>query len=137
MVLALMMAIPMQAALSKKEVARVNYVLKNLGVNKELQTKLKPMLEAYLQDVDKASATYDARKDKLKSSIKAGTLTNEEANELLRLKWEAAAREVNVKKSYEAKFKTVLTPKKTWRCFDLLNDKQSKVEGKQKVKEEE
>ena len=48
---------------------------------------------------------------------------------MLTLKWEAAEKELVVKKEYEQKFKTVLSPKKTYLCFDLLNDKKSKVQG--------
>jgi hypothetical protein len=44
----------------------------------------------------------------------------------------ASFKELTVKKAYETKFKTVLSAKKTFLCFDLLNDKKSKVWGREK-----
>ena len=108
---------------------RVKYVLQNLGIKRDLQEKLKPLLVSYLADKKTANKQYDNLKDKLKPSIEAGTITDKQAQQLLTLKWEAAEKELVVKKEYEQKFKTVLSPKKTYLCFDLLNDKKSKVQG--------
>ncbi len=114
--------------------ARVAYVLKNLGINADTQKKLKPLLQGYLADKKAAGADYSAQKDKLKSSIKNGTLTNDQATKLLSLKWDAEAKETAVKRKYTERFQTVLSAKKTYRCFTLLNDSKDKVQGKSKGK---
>ncbi len=108
---------------------RVAYVLKNLGINRDTQNKLRPLLVSYLADKKVANKPYDSLKDKLKPSIEAGTITEKQAQELLTKKWVAAEKELAVKRQYETKFKTVLSAKKTYLCFDLLNDKKSKVRG--------
>jgi hypothetical protein len=108
---------------------RVAYVLKNLGIKRDLQVKLKPILDSYMADKKAANKVYDNLKDKLKPSIEAGTITDKQAQALLDAKWVAAEKELAVKKEYEKKFKTVLSAKKTYLCFDLLNDKKSKVRG--------
>lgn len=108
---------------------RVAYVLKNLGIKRDVQQKLRPILVSYLADKKLANKPYDDMKDKLKPSIEAGTITDKQAQELLTKKWDAAEKELAVKRQYETKFKTVLSAKKTYLCFDLLNDKKSKVRG--------
>ncbi len=113
--------------------ARMAYVLKNLGINADTQKKLKPLLQSYLADKKAASAEYSSQKDKLKSSIKNGTLTNDQASKLLTLKWDAEAKETAVKRKYTERFQTVLSAKKTYRCFTLLNDSKDKVQGKKKA----
>ena len=110
---------------------RVAYVLKNLGVKRDVQQKLQPLLQSYLADKKAATKAYDDLKDKLKPSIEAGTITEKQAQQLLTLKWQANEKELAVKRQYEGKFKTVLTAKKTYLCFDLLNDKKSKVRGEE------
>lgn len=112
--------------------ARVTYVLQNLGVNRDTQKKLRPLLADYLAEKKKANEPYDALKAKLKTKIELESISNADADKLLAAKWEAATRELVVKKEYDKKFRTVLSPKKTYRCFDLLNDKKSKVLGKKK-----
>ncbi len=114
--------------------ARVAYVLKNLGINADTQKKLKPLLQAYLADKKTAGAEYSAQKDKMKSAIKNGTLTNDQATKLLTLKWNAEAKETAVKRKYTEQFQTVLSAKKTYKCFTLLNDSKDKVMGKTKGK---
>ncbi len=114
--------------------ARVAYVLKNLGINADTQKKLKPLLQAYLADKKTAGAEYAAQKDKMKSAIKNGTLTNDQATKLLTLKWNAEAKETAVKRKYTEQFQTVLSAKKTYKCFTLLNDSKDKVMGKTKGK---
>lgn len=110
---------------------RVAYVLKNMGISRDVQNKLRPLLVSYLADKKVANKPYDSLKDKLKPSIEAGTITEKQAQELLTRKWEAAEKELVVKRQYETKFKTVLSAKKTYLCFDLLNDKKSKVRGEE------
>lgn len=108
---------------------RVAYVLKNLGIKRDVQQKLQPLLVSYMADKKTANKPYDTLKDKLKPSIEAGTITEKQAQELLTRKWDAAEKELAVKRQYETKFRTVLSAKKTYLCFDLLNDKKSKVRG--------
>ena len=120
------------AQAGRKADMKVNYVLQNLGVKRDVQQKLKPLLVSYLADKKVANKAYEDLKDKLKPSIEAGTITEKQAQQLLTLKWQADEKELAVKRQYEGKFKTVLTAKKTYLCFDLLNDKKSKVRGEDK-----
>lgn len=129
MCLALAMGNVGNAWAGKNADMRVAYVLKNLGINRDTQNKLRPLLVSYLADKKVANKPYDSLKDKLKPSIEAGTITEKQAQELLTKKWTAAEKELAVKRQYETKFKTVLSAKKTYLCFDLLNDKKSKVRG--------
>ncbi len=110
--------------------ARVQYVNKNIGISRDKQKELTPLLYAYLKEKKEAGAEYDALKDKLKKSIDMGSITNDQADKLLSLKWAAEKKETAVKIKYTEKFKTVLSSKQTYKCFDLLNDKKSKIQGK-------
>ncbi|MBO4612494.1 MAG: hypothetical protein J5671_04910 [Bacteroidaceae bacterium] len=125
------------AMAGKKSDMKVNYVLQNLGVKRDVQAKLKPLLVSYLADKKVANKEYDTLKDKLKPSIDNGTLTDKQADRLLQLKWQAAEKELAVKRQYETKLKTVLPSKKVYLCFDLLNDKKSKMMGGGKGKDDE
>lgn len=117
------------AQAGKKSDMRVSYVLENMGIKRDVQEKLRPLLVSYLADKKNANKSYDSLKEKLKPSINAGTITEKQAQQLLTLKWEAAEKELAVKREYETKFKTVISAKKTYICFDLLNDKKSKFMG--------
>ena len=128
MLLCLLTAVPMQAKKVKAtNTQRVQYVLDNLEVKKDVKARLKPMLESFLKEKDAASAGYDKMKDKLKPQIKLGSISNEQGQQLLDAKWAAEAKELQVKKQYEQKFKTLLPVKKVYECFRLLNDKSSKI----------
>ena len=106
---------------------RVAYVLRNIGVNRDIQSKLKPLLESYLRELNAAEAPYEKLKDKLKPQIKMGNISEAQGQQLLNEKWATDERELAVKKSYEKKFKTVLPTKKVYECYRLLNDKSSKI----------
>lgn len=106
---------------------RVAYVLRNIGVKRDIQSKLKPLLESYLRELNAAEAPYEKLKDKLKPQIKMGNISEAQGQQLLNEKWATDERELAVKKSYEKKFKTVLPTKKVYECYRLLNDKSSKI----------
>lgn len=124
------------AKAGRKSDMKVNYVLQNLGVKRDVQARLKPLLVSYLADKKVANKEYDDLKDKLKPSIDAGTITEKQAQQLLDLKWKADEKELAVKRQYEEKFKTVLSVKKTYACFGLLNDSKSKMQEKSKDDDE-
>lgn len=127
--LALLFGAPTLMQAGKNADLRVSYVLKNMGLNKETQAKLRPLLQSYLADKKVANKEYDDMKEKLQASISNGTLTEKQAQTLLNLKWVSDEKELAVKKAYEKKFRTVLSAKKTYLCFTLLNDKKSKIKG--------
>ena len=129
LIVALLFGAPTLMQAGKNADIRVAYVLKNMGINKETQTKLRPLLQSYLAEKKVANKPYDDLKEKLKSSINNGTLTEKQAQTLLSLKWTSDEKELAVKKAYEKKFRTVLSAKKTYLCFTLLNDKKSKIRG--------
>lgn len=120
------------AQAGRKTDMKVNYVLHNVGVKRDVQARLKPLLVSYLADKKAANKTYDDLKDKLKPSIESGTITEKQAQQLLNLKWQADERELAVKRQYEGKFKTVLSARKTYLVFSLLNDSKDKMLGKDK-----
>lgn len=126
-----------EAMAGKKADMKVNYVLQNIGVKRDVQEKLKPLLVSYLADKKVANKEYDSMKDKLKPSIKNGTITDKQADRLLQLKWQADEKELAVKRQYETKLKTVLPSKKVYLCFDLLNDSKSKMLGESKGKDDD
>lgn len=113
-----------------KQQKRVAYTLKNLKLDATTTKTLQPVLMDYLTELKAAQKPYDDLKDKYKTDIKNGTLTDRAASALLAAKWTAAKNEVTVKEKYEKKFLTIISAKKVWYCFDLLNDKMSKIEGK-------
>ena len=125
------------ASAGQKSDMRVPYVLQNIGVKRDVQAKLKPLLVSYMADKKTANKQYDDMKKKLKTSIDNGRLTEKQAQTLLNLKWQAAEKELVVKKDYEKKFKTVLPTKKVFLCFDLLNDSKSKMIGKNKENDDQ
>lgn len=120
---------PTQSFAGAKQDKRVAYVLAQMKLPTETARKLKPMLQSYLKDKKDASSKYDALKDKYKAAIKKGVITDKQADELLKEKFSSDQKELDVKKTYSSKFRTVLSPKKTYICFTLLNDKWSKIEG--------
>ncbi len=120
------------ATAQSNRAARVQYVLKNLDLDAAQQKKLKPLLEKYLLEKKVQTANYEDMKDDLKPRIDAGTLTDKQANSLLKAKWEADEKELALKKEYEPKFKAVISPAKVFKCYDLLNDKKSKIRGEEK-----
>ena len=128
-IIVLLWGAPTLTQAGKNADIRVAYVLKNMGINREAQAKLRPMLQSYLADKKAANKPYDDLKDKLKPSINSGALTEKQAQTLLSLKWASDEKELAVKKEYEKKFRTILSAKKTYLCFTLLNDKKSKIRG--------
>ncbi len=118
-------------AASKLE-KRHAYTLKNLNLDKKTETAFSPILMQYLKDKKEAGKKYDDLKDKYKAAEKAGTLTDNQATQLLEAKMECDAAELEVKKRYYPEFLKVLRPKKVYYAFDLSNDKMSKIEGRDK-----
>ena len=111
------------SAKSKLE-KRYEYTLKNLRLDKQTEAKFAPLLKAYLTERKAANDIYDDVKDKFKAAEKAGTITDNQAKQLMDAKLESEA-----KKKYYPEFAKVLKMKKVWYAFDLANDKMSKIEG--------
>lgn len=128
LVLSLCCATSTTAAPTKQQ-KRVAYTLKNLKVDAATSKVLQPLLMAYLTELKAAQKPYEDLKDKYKTDIEKGILTDKVATTLLTAKWAAAKAELSVKQKYQAKFMEHISAKKTWYCFDLLNDKMSKIEG--------
>ena len=111
---------------------RYEYTLRNLKLDKQTEAKFGPVLKAYLTEKKAANDPYDELKDKYKAAEKAGTITDNQAKQLLDAKFEAEAKELAIKKKYYAEFAQILKMKKVWYVFDLTNDKMSKIEGRDK-----
>jgi len=128
MSLAMYGTVDVMAAPTKQQ-KRVVYTLKNLKLDATTQKSLQPLLLSYLQELKAAQKPYDDLKEKYKNDIDKGTLTDKVASALLTAKWTAAKNENTVKEKYDKLFRNVIPAKKVWYCFDLLNDKMSKIEG--------
>lgn len=109
---------------------RYDYTLKNLRLDKKTEAQFAPVLKAYLDERKAAGDIYDDVKDKYKAAEKAGTLTDNQANQLLEAKIKSEEQELVVRRKYTAEFKKVLKPKKVYYALDLANDSMSKIEGK-------
>ncbi len=116
---------------------RIAYTLKNLKLNAQQQKSLQPILTAYCADIKAAKKKYEEMKKKYENDIDKGVLTDKAAEALLDAKFEAESKELEVKKSYSKKFASVVSPKKVYLTFSLINDKMSKVEGKKKTHEDD
>ena len=109
---------------------RYDYTLKNLRLDKKTEAQFAPVLKAYLDERKAAGDIYDEVKDKYKAAEKAGTLTDNQANQLLEAKIKSEEQELVVRRKYTTEFKKVLKPKKVYYALDLANDSMSKIEGK-------
>ena len=116
------------SAKSKLE-KRYEYTLKKLKLDKQTEAKFAPLLKAYLTERKAANDIYDDVKDKYKAAEKAGTITDNQAKQLMDAKLEAETKELAAKKKYYTEFAKVLKMKKVWYAFDLANEKMSKIEG--------
>ncbi len=128
-------ALPVQAQ-SKLE-KRYAYTLKKLRLDKATEAKFGPVLKAYLTEKKEANKKYDDLKDKYKQAEKAGTLTDNQATQLLDAKFECEVKETAVKKKYYTEFLKVVKPKKAYYAFDYSNDKMSKIEGDKNSKDDD
>lgn len=131
-ILALMMCLAgtvSSMAAPTKQQKRVAYTIKNLKLDANTAKALQPILVQYLNELKAASKPYEDLKTKYDNDIKKNLLTDKVAETLLKAKWQAAQKETEVKMKYEAKFRSLLSTKKVWYCFSLLNDKMSKIEG--------
>lgn len=130
--LLLAIAVNVNAAGASKTQKRIAYTLKNLKLSTQQQKDLQPLLQSYCAELKAAKKPYDDLKSKYERDIDNGTLTDKASEALLNAKFTAEAKELQIKKTYQKKFEGVIPMKKVYICFDLINDKMSKVEGKKK-----
>ena len=132
----LCMSATMASATSKEEM-KCNYVVKNLHLKKEKAAAFRTVCLEYIKEHKAANDAYDNLKDKLKSKMKNGSLTESEANQLLNAHWNADAAEVTVRRKYTETFKRLIGAKKTLEAFDYVNDSMKKVKGENKKKDKD
>ena len=132
LVFLLAMATCSVAMAQSKADRRVAYTLRNMHLNKQTEAQLEPLLRQYLKEKKTATKAYDDLKDKHKAAIKAGTLTDSQASQLLAAKFVADSAEAVVKRKYVPVFSRVLKPKQVYYVFDYIGDKMSKIDGKSK-----
>ena len=128
LLLALSSTALVQAAPTKQQ-KRAAYAVKNLKLDDTKSKQLLPVLMEYLKELKAAQKPYEDLKEKYKADIKNGTLTDKAATALLTAKWTSDRNEVTVRQKYEKRFMEIIPAKKVWYCFDLLNDKMSKIDG--------
>ena len=119
-----------------KEQIKSSYVLKNLRLDKNTASKFKPLFLNYLKEMKVAKDTYDDLKDRYKASIKKGTLTDSQANQLLNAHWNSDACELAVKKKYTTIFTSCIGAKRTFLAFDYASDSMKKMKGESKKSSE-
>ncbi len=119
-------------AQSLKDQERFDYVVKQMGLSKEVKSKLKPIFYAYRKDLKAAKKTYDDLKDKYATAIAKKKLTAEQATALLNAHWDSDAKEAQVRKEYTPKFGTVLSSPEVYYLFSYANDNKEKRESKSK-----
>ena len=127
-----LLAAPTTASAKSKLEKRYEYTLQNLKLDKQTEAKFAPLLKAYLNERKAANDIYDDIKDKYKAAVKAGTITDAQAKQLMDAKLESETKELTARKKYYAEFAKVLKMKKVWYAFDLANEKMSKIEGRDK-----
>lgn len=114
---------------------RANYVVKELKLSKANAAKFKPTCLAYLKELKVAKSAYSTLKDKCKSAIKNGTLTNAQATLLIKNHIESDRKELVVKQKYYPLFCRVLSPKQAYYAFDYANDSMKKIKGQKSNKD--
>jgi hypothetical protein len=125
------------ASAQTKEQIKSSYVLKNLRLDKNTASKFKPLFLNYLKEMKEAKDVYDNVKDKYKASIKKGTLSDSQADQLLNAHWNSDAREIAVKKKYTTIFTSCIGAKRTFLAFDYASDSMKKMKGETKKSSED
>ncbi len=115
---------------SNKAQKRIAYTIKNLKLNAAQAKAVTPILTSYLTEIKVAKKAYSDLKDKYKRDIDKNTLTDNAAQALLNAKFDFDGKESEIKKNYAKKLAAAIPYKKVYYCFDLINDKMSKIEGK-------
>ncbi len=125
----LLLAVAVPSSAQSKQEKRYAYTMRMLHLDKATEARFGPVLRAYLKEKKEASSRYDSLKEKYKAAIKAGTLTDAQATQLLEARWQRDEAELAVKRKYHQEFLRYLKPKTVFRVFDYVNDKMSKIEG--------
>lgn len=136
-ILSLCLGFTAQAASPSKAEKRIAYTLKNLRLNEAQRKSITPLLQAYLSEIKEAKKPYSALKDKYKTAIDKGTLTDAQAEQLLKAKFAFDIKEAGIRQKYMPKFATAIPYKKVYLCFDFINDKMSKIEGRKGSQDDE
>lgn len=116
-------ALPMEAVAASKQDAHIAYVLKNVTLKKEEVAKLRPLLVQYYEEIARVKAPRKALRDKYQKAEDAGKLTAQQCDELFESKQKQESGELEVRRRYYAKFKTVLSTPKAYEVIKLCNDK--------------
>lgn|SRR5574344_1232675 len=117
-----------------KEQIKCKYVVKKLKLDKARAAKFSPICLNYFKELAAAKSQYKALKDKMKSSIKSGKLSDAQADQLMDAHWASDARETAVKKKYAEIFKQSIGAKMAFEAFDYASDSMKKMSGGSKKK---
>ena len=107
----------------KKQEARTAYVLKNMRLDAATKAKFEPILAAYYKDMSAAKAEYKKLKDKYDALRDTGKLSDAQCDQLFNGKLAQEKAELEVRQTYYAKFKTVLSTSQAYQAIRLCNDK--------------
>ena len=107
----------------EKDAAHIAYIFKNMKLSADEKNKVKPLLQAYYKEISEAKAANKALKDKYDAAEDAGKLTPAQCDELFESKQKEQRAELDIRKTYYAKFKAVLPPMKAYQLMKLSNDK--------------
>ena len=123
MLISLAVVMPSSALAGSKRDARVAYVLKNLKLKSDVESKFKPLLDAYLKELGDLKDAYKELKDELKDAIEGNKLTPAQCDQLFEAKQKQEEQEPAVMRKWYAKFKTVLTTQQAYKAMKLSDDK--------------
>ena len=120
----MIISVPLRAD-TIKDRNRCTYVMKQMKMTQAGRVKFAPVFMAYLKELKVAKSDYTGLKNQLKKSIKANSLTETQAKELLEAHWASDEKEVEVKRRYTDKFIRMVGTKATFNIFRFANDKES------------
>lgn len=123
MLLCMAAATPSTAQAGNKQEARVAYVLKNLRLKGDVQSKLKPLLADYFKELSEVKAPHKALKDKWADAIEADKLSATQCDQLFESKRKQEEAEIALQRKYYTKFKTVVTAQQAYKALKLSDDK--------------
>ena len=135
--LAFCMGLQVSADSPTKTEKRIAYTIKNLRLNEAQRKSVTPILHSYLSEIKQAKKPYSDLKDKYKTAIEKGTLTDSQAEQLLKAKFAYNIKEAGIRQKYMPKLATAIPYKKVYYCFDYINDKMSKIEGRKSTHDDE
>ena len=114
------------AQAQKKQMARVNYIMEQMHFDRATASKVRPTVQAFVEALHTNKDKHDAVQDKYLAAEESGKLTDAQAEELMQSKFKKDAGELDIRRQYYTRFKSLVGAVKARRIIALSNDKLSK-----------